>query len=157
MTSKDRQTRTDEWCLDDPTYNVCYGLDLRVETISDAPIVLVNHRGIHILHTSESSDGSIELFTRNTLEPLVEATHGTRVFMNVRAFVTLANKDIQVQRLIEGQFDVPETVSDIGGNAPGFFFVIDGGFALFIHVDANKTPIHIAICGKMAHLEHENY
>lgn len=154
MSPEARARRAHEWCIDDPMYKVRYAMNVRVER-DDESRVSTDHLDVSLLPKPEGYDETFELRTRDDDEWTLEAVTGSRLFIEVRAFATLAKGDVRELPLFEGNFVVPEKVAkDVGGGSPGYFFVVDGGFALIVSVgEDGRTPRRMTFVGKLANLE----
>lgn len=156
MSPEDRERRKREWCIDDPTHKVRYAMNVRVER-DDEHRVSSEHVDVALLPKPERDDETFELHTRDDDEWTLEALPGSRIFVEARAFATLAKGDVRELPLVEGNFVVPEKAArDVGGGSPGYFFVVDGGFALIVSVgEDGRTPRRMSFVGKLTNLEND--
>ena len=148
MSSADRARRAAEWCIDDPTHDVTYVMKIRAND---------REFDVTLLHKPERDDGTFEPFTGDDGEWTREVVPGARVFVEVGALAKLVKGKTRELPLFEGNFVVPETYArDVGGGRPGYFFVVDGGFAFVVVVgDDGKTPRRATFVGKLVNLEND--
>ena len=157
MSSEDRRRRARDWCIDDPTHKVTYAMTVRVERGGDVR-ASTEAMDVVLFPKPERDDETFELHTRDDEGWTVHAASpGSRVFVDARASATLARGVVRELPLVEGNFVVPENVAkDVGNGCPGYFFVVDGGFALVVSVGEDKrTPRRMTFVGKLANLEND--
>lgn len=157
MSPEDRGRRKRDWCIDDPTHKVKYAMTVRVERGGDVR-ASTEPTNVVLFPKPERDDETFELHTRDDERWTVDAASpGSRVFVDVRASATLTKGVVRELPLVEGNFIVPDNVSrDVGGGCPGYFFVVDGGFALIVSVgEDGRTPRRVSLVGKLAKLEND--
>lgn len=145
-TPETREARDEAWeKIDDPTLDVVY--TLRVVTAHDGSecdtkLFLVNH-----------DDGTIELRTGITFQPLERIPPGSVVSIEVRARARAFAPREAV--LLRGDITVPEEVRWLSQNTPGLLFVVGAGFTVSAHVLENKkggahtkTITHVSLHGR---------
>lgn len=155
LSEESRSKRKLEWCLDEPTYNVEYYMELLA---SDE----VSPRRVKLIVT-EHDDGLIEFRTTVTFAPIQRIKRGSLFRVSLHAHATLATGAVVVLPLIHGEAPVPTDVRWLSNNTPGFFYVVDGAFNLSVHTlseqrrevdeSAYVSLTHVSFLGRMSNLE----
>jgi hypothetical protein len=147
MSQADRDTRAAEWCIDDPTYDVQY--ELQVATYSDAQATVAMYETTEKMQVSEREHGFLEFCTTNCFKPLANVHAGVTVCLVLRAVVSMAKGAPKKINLVEGRFVSQEKLAVLGESSAGLFFIAAGGFAIFAHYGTTACVTHIALVGKV--------
>jgi hypothetical protein len=154
VTTAARKQRAEEWCLEDPTFNVEYRLMLLPPSATEARDVK--------LTAVEHDDGTIEFRTAINFDPVRGIPRGASFLVGVKASVTLVKNKTRTVVMFKGEAMVPPKTMWLSENTPGFFFVVDGGFILSVHAlpdpivegEAETVSIiHVSFIGRMSGLE----
>jgi|AntAceMinimDraft_5_1070358.scaffolds.fasta_scaffold13764_3 hypothetical protein len=149
MSEETRRFRTQEWCLDAPTFNVDYALLIAT---TDGKVL----RQVNMIAT-EHEDDTISFRTNVQFEPLRGVCRGTALHIDLVARVKVTKGDPRILPLIVGEAIVPEQTRWLSGNTPGFFFVADAGFIVSMHTLPEAldkmTLTHVSFMGRMKNFE----
>jgi hypothetical protein len=149
-----RKHRAEEWCLEDPSFNVEYRLRLLSPNATEARDVK--------LTAVEHDDGTIEFRTAINFDPVRGIPRGASFLVDVKAYVALVKNKTRAVVMFQGEAVVPPKTMWLSENTPGFFFVVDAGFILSVHALPDPvvegevetvTIIHVSFIGRMSGLE----
>jgi len=131
MSEETRARTLADWCIDEPTYNVKYTLQL------DDDLFTVRFK--------ERDNDNLEFIAN--MKNFVDVSAKTTVKIKFDAHAcekTLA--------LFEGEIDLKQNLLQLGDDAAGYLFNVGYGFALFVHFADRNQISSIVFEGKLENM-----
>jgi hypothetical protein len=140
LSEEEKAARKDDWCIDDASCAVDYSL------VITSP---QKERRVEKMQICERNNERYEFQTSVFFEPLVGVKPGARVGLELIATAKMAKGPPKIVTLVKGEFESKERIDVIGTSSPGYFFLAEGGFAVFIHFGAKSCVTNITFVGRL--------